>query len=74
MNVYPVADLRSAVELVAALRSANPPQPLKVDPSVILSRTEHYSVDFKEVRDDMKFQRFGDCQPELSMINSFFAP
>ena len=57
MNVYPVADLRSAVELVAALRSANPPQPLKVDPSVILSRTEHYSVDFKEVRGQLSAKR-----------------
>src|SRR6266481_1097754 len=28
INVYPVADLRSAVELIAALRSSNPPAPL----------------------------------------------
>jgi magnesium chelatase family protein len=47
----------SAVELVAALRSANPPQPLTVDPSVILSRTEHYSVDFKEVRGQVSAKR-----------------
>jgi magnesium chelatase family protein len=47
VNVYPVADLRSAVDLIAALRSPNPPQPLKVDPSEILNRTEHYSVDFE---------------------------
>src|ERR1700687_2244683 len=33
VNVYPVADLRSAVELVAALRSADPPTPLKIDPA-----------------------------------------
>jgi len=57
VNVFPVADLRNAVELVAALRSANPPQPLKVDPSVILSRTEHYSVDFKEVRGQLSAKR-----------------
>src|SRR6476620_3444857 len=50
VNVYPVADLRSAVKLVAALRSPNPPLALKVDPSEILNKTEHYAVDFKEVR------------------------
>ena len=36
VNVYPVADLRGAVELVAALRSANSPEPLKIDPAEIL--------------------------------------
>src|SRR6187549_3590427 len=50
VKVYPVADLRSAVDLVAALRSPTPPQPLRIDASEMLNRTEHYSVDFKEVR------------------------
>src|SRR5919108_5443065 len=50
VNVYPVADLRSAVKLVAELRSSTPPEPLVVDPAEILARTERYSVDFKEVR------------------------
>src|ERR1700682_1738229 len=50
VNVYPVADLRSAVELVAALRSPNPPQPLSIDPAEILMRSNHYNVDFREVR------------------------
>ena len=40
VNVYPVANLKSAVELVADLRSANPPEPLKVDPAEILKRTD----------------------------------
>src|SRR6187431_3279989 len=45
VNVYPVSDLRSAVGLVAALRSSAPPEPLKVDPSEILLRPDHYNVD-----------------------------
>ncbi len=57
VNVYPVADLRSAVDLIAALRSPNPPEPLKVDPAEILGRTEHYSVDFKEVRGQVSAKR-----------------
>src|SRR4029078_9241471 len=36
VNVYPVADLRSAVSLVAALRSSEPPPPMKVDAAEIL--------------------------------------
>src|SRR5687768_2858793 len=39
VNVYPVADLRSAVNLIADLRTETPPAPLKVDPSVLLERT-----------------------------------
>jgi len=50
INVYPVADLKSATKLVAALRSSDPPEPLKVDPAEILSHTGNYSVDFHEVR------------------------
>src|SRR4026208_2389391 len=50
VNVYTGADLQSAVQLVAALRSNDPPSPLKVDPAEVLGRTEHYNVDFKEVR------------------------
>ena len=57
VNVYPVADLRSAVELIAALRSPNPPEPLKVDPAEILARSEHYTVDFKEVRGQVSAKR-----------------
>src|SRR5690349_16328251 len=57
VNVYPVADLKGAVELVAALRSSSPPAPLKVDPSEILSRPEHYPVDFKEVRGQVSAKR-----------------
>src|SRR5215218_3225457 len=38
INVYPVADLRRAVKLVAELRSSEPPAPMKVDVDGILSR------------------------------------
>ena len=57
INVYPVADLRSAVNLVADLQSNNPPAPLVVDAAEILARTEHYSVDFKEVRGQVSAKR-----------------
>src|ERR1041385_8937234 len=32
INVYPVSDLRSASDLIAAIRSDSPPQPVRVDP------------------------------------------
>ena len=57
INVYPVADLRTAVNLVADLQSNNPPAPLVVDAAEILARTEHYSVDFKEVRGQVSAKR-----------------
>lgn len=57
VNVYPVADLRSAVELVAALNSPDPPKPLKIDPADILIKSDHYSVDFREVRGQLSAKR-----------------
>src|SRR5690349_10954205 len=57
INVYPVADLRSAVNLVADLRSDHQPAPLVVDPAEILARTERYNVDFKEVRGQVSAKR-----------------
>lgn len=57
VNVYPVADLRSAVKLVADLRTETPPQPLRVDVTEILRQTGHYSVDFKEVRGQVSAKR-----------------
>src|ERR1051325_6864376 len=57
VNVYPVADLRSAVGLIAALRSDNPPAPLKVDPNEILAKSDHYNVDFREVRGQLSVKR-----------------
>jgi magnesium chelatase family protein len=57
ISVYPVTDLRSAVNLVAELRSDHPPAPLVVDPAEILARTERYSVDFKEVRGQVSAKR-----------------
>ncbi len=57
VNVYPVANLRDAVDLVAALRSGSPPQPLKVDPAAILVQPDHYNVDFREVRGQQSAKR-----------------
>ncbi len=50
VNVYPVTDLRGAVELIAALGSSSPPEPLRVDPAEVLQHVDHYNVDFREVR------------------------
>ena len=57
VNIYPVSSLRGAVELIAALRSDNPPEPLKVDPSEILNHCDSYSVDFREVRGQQAAKR-----------------
>ena len=57
VNVYPVATLRDAVNLIAALRSAEPPKPLKIDPAAILVQPDHYNVDFREVRGQVSAKR-----------------
>src|SRR5918911_250863 len=57
VNVYPVADLRSAVKLIADLRSETPPQPLRIETAEILSRTEQFKIDFKEVRGQVSAKR-----------------
>src|SRR5258705_8567592 len=57
VDVYAVADLLSAVNLITDLRSSTPPEPLRVDPAEILGRTEHYNVDFKEVRGQVSAKR-----------------
>src|SRR5215470_6335177 len=57
VNVYPVADLRSAVKLVADLRSAEPPTPLTVAPVEINGRNGQFTVDFKEVRGQVSAKR-----------------
>src|SRR5437870_3933678 len=57
VNVYAVTDLRNAVELIAAIRSDNPPEPIRVDPSELLAPNEHYNVDFREVRGQQAAKR-----------------
>jgi magnesium chelatase family protein len=57
INVYPVSTLRAAIELVAELRSPTPPQPLKVDPAAVLMKSDHYNVDFREVRGQLSAKR-----------------
>jgi magnesium chelatase family protein len=58
VDVYAVATLRGAVDLIAALRSSTPPAPLRVDPSEILSPADHRaSVDFREVRGQLTAKR-----------------
>src|ERR1051326_8796591 len=57
VNVYPVADLRSAVKLIADLRSETPPVPLQVRPSDFAATTEQFTVDFKEVRGQVSAKR-----------------
>lgn len=57
VDVYAVANLRGAVELIMALRSNNPPAPLTLDPSDMLRADEHYRVDFREVRGQLSAKR-----------------
>src|SRR5262245_877983 len=57
VNVYPVTDLRNAVEMIAAIRSENPPDPIRVDPSEILIHDDCYSVAFREVRGQQAAKR-----------------
>jgi magnesium chelatase family protein len=57
VDVYPVADLRGAVELLAALDSATPPLPVRVDPATLLVPDNHASVDFREVRGQQHAKR-----------------
>src|SRR5438067_12526379 len=57
VNVYAVTDLRSAVELIAAIRSETPPEPIRVDPSHILIRDERDSIDYREVRGQQAAKR-----------------
>ena len=57
VNVYAVTDLRNAVEMIAAIRSENPPEPIRVDPSHLLIHDDHYSVDFREVRGQQAAKR-----------------
>src|ERR1051326_7459422 len=57
VNVYALTDLRSAVEMMSAIRSDNPPEPVQIDPSHILIRDDRYSVDFREVRGQQAAKR-----------------
>jgi magnesium chelatase family protein len=57
VNVYGVANLREAVELIAALRSLSPPQPIRVDPAELFRTDEQYAVDFREVRGQLATKR-----------------
>lgn len=57
INVYAVTDLRNAVETIAAIRSENPPDPIRVDSSHLLTHNDHYAVDFREVRGQQAAKR-----------------
>jgi magnesium chelatase family protein len=57
VNVYAVTDLRNAVETIAAIRSENPPEPIRVDLSQVLAHDDRYSVDFREVRGQQAAKR-----------------
>jgi magnesium chelatase family protein len=57
VDVYPIADLRSAVELLAALDSTTPPLPVRVDPASLLAPDTHAGVDFREVRGQQHAKR-----------------
>ncbi len=58
VDVYPVATLRGAVELLAALNSeTQKPAPLRIDPSLLLLNNAHAGVDFGEVRGQLTAKR-----------------
>jgi len=57
INVYPVSDLRNAVDMIAAIRSESPPEPVRVDLSEILIHDDSYNVDFREVRGQQAAKR-----------------
>jgi magnesium chelatase family protein len=57
VDVYGVADLRAAVDLIARLRSSTPPQPLSVAPADVLKTSDTYAVDFREVRGQLTAKR-----------------
>lgn len=59
VEVYPVTDLRGAVELLGALSGASErrPAPLHIEPSAVLSRADQHHVDFREVRGQLAAKR-----------------
>ncbi|HEV2706017.1 MAG TPA: YifB family Mg chelatase-like AAA ATPase [Pyrinomonadaceae bacterium] len=60
IDVYPVATLRAAVELLAALRAADDdarPRPLRVEPAALLACGAGAGVDFGEVRGQRSAKR-----------------
>jgi magnesium chelatase family protein len=59
IEVFPVTDLRGAVELISALcgSSENRPAPLRIEPAAVLSHTDCYHVDFREVRGQFAAKR-----------------
>jgi magnesium chelatase family protein len=70
VNVYAVTDLRHAVETIAAIRSENPPVPIRVDPSQLLSPNDHYSVDFREVRGQQAAKRALEVATPTSTLST----
>jgi magnesium chelatase family protein len=54
VNVYPV---RSLVEVVKLLNTGNSVSPIHVDPESVLSESQHFGVDFKDVRGQLTAKR-----------------
>ena len=57
VNVYPVATLREAVELLIALSSKEPPVPMELNSAEVLGEREKHAVDFREVRGQASAKR-----------------
>ncbi|MFN2479868.1 MAG: YifB family Mg chelatase-like AAA ATPase [Pyrinomonadaceae bacterium] len=57
VDVYGVADLRSAVELVTALARGERPAPVRIDPTEVLAPRSAHGVDFREVRGQLATKR-----------------
>ncbi len=57
VDVYGVADLRAAVELIASLARGDAHEPVKIDKSQLAQTHSHYAVDFREVRGQLAAKR-----------------
>ena len=57
IKVYAVSDLRNAVDVIAAIRSDSPPEPVHIDLAEILIHDDSSSVDFREVRGQQAAKR-----------------
>jgi len=57
VNVYAVTDLRHAIEMIAAIRSDQPPPAVHVNLSDLIAPADHYAVDFREVRGQQAAKR-----------------
>lgn len=57
VDVYPINDLRSAVETILALQTERKPEPLRISSTEFQTSATKYRVDFREVRGQLATKR-----------------